>query len=84
MDRGLNKEVLTMTMKNQTLWTAAALVVLLAATVSCDSGSAPQAPTDTPDQSSAEMENLVRREPGPRNRWQTARCGGDEDRGEAE
>jgi hypothetical protein len=33
-----------MTMKNQTLWTAAALVVLLSASISCDSGSAPQAP----------------------------------------
>ena len=57
-----------MTFKNQIQWTAVALVVLVAATVSCDRGSVPDASTATSASTtsesaltSAEMENLVRR-----------------------
>ena len=57
-----------MTTQKQILWTAVAVVLLLAATVSCDRGSEPDAAkatpaptTAAPDQASAEMENLVRR-----------------------
>ena len=57
-----------MTMKNQILLTAGAVVVLLAATVSCDGGSTREGSTATPEAAtaqqggtSAEMENLVRR-----------------------
>ncbi len=43
------------------LLTVGAVVLLLAATVSCDSGSAPDTSTAAPDLTAAEMENLVRR-----------------------
>ncbi len=53
---------------NWTLLMATALLLLLATTVSCDRGSAPDTPTAAPDVTtakpaltSAEMENLVRR-----------------------
>jgi len=50
-----------MTMTNQRLWTAGAMVILLAVSVSCDSGTVEKTPTATVPSSSAGMENLVRR-----------------------
>ena len=58
-----SKEIPRVKMTNPILLTAGAVVVLLAASVSCDAGSVREAPAPAAavDLTSAEMENLVRR-----------------------